>query len=871
MRKLIILSTLLLLAIGYLSWKYFANINEGPISNNKILKFIPQDATCILTINYDEAFNDLFHKYPPLEALLGEKTTEDVSFLNSLLLKELETGTQNRSRKIFISVHPNKKDNFNLLFSLSPTIQPSSLFTLELLSNKGLKIQKERDNIYVLTHSRLHFPVYIFTNTQVLLASQSKELLIKAINNQSDKIGNQFADAISTNSEKNRNTPIIISLNHQNLLNGIRSICRGKTEGNMSLFNNIEGESFLSMNYKNDALMFNGISNLSPESPSYLNLFSSQKPIESKLKKIIPDYASNYLLFSWSDITTFRKELDRYLNIKYQSKTISSEINKLHKVSGVVIDRDIRPYISNEMVSIETSQKDKMAIVKLTNGEKTNFSLNLISEKYSDNLGKLNYSNIFYYLLGDPLKSYIKPFYAIVDNYLILANTPSPIQKYLESYKSERFMIQNKDFQNHIQLVANKSNIEFFTSVENSEEVIKSIFRGKIASYFKKPYNVKNFYGLTWQWSGYENHFQVNIYANYNAPQSEVLKEVWNYNLDNRMNNIWGNFLHSAGKFFLVEDKDYKLYTFDESGKLIWKIKIDNIIQSTPQQLEDGSIVFNTATYIHRLDSEGKEISGFPIKLKNAAIGESCLLGYSPHSARLYIPTENSILSYPLDGTNHTYNSMTIKGRLLNNILIASSSNATFLLAATINGTFYYFSPNGTKIHETKINSQTRFAGNIYLARDRNNIPEIIASDTTGTIYRINQHGDIRTINVNNWSKNQSFQWQNITGDDKKEIILADNKQLSILSEDGIPMFSYSFLKETKHLLSIQTAEKNQSYIGISSNKEKKLYLFNEDGNLFKGFPVSGTGKFLFTKLLSDGNHYILLNKGTNKLYAYRL
>lgn len=871
MRKTIIFTTLLIVLIGFMSWKYFSSVNESSNSNSKAIAMIPADAALVLTLNYNESFKELFNYYGPFEALLGSKNAEDLAIVHHFFGKELISEEDSGEKKVFVSIFANHDESFDMLFSFTCSQSLSGKDFKEILSTKyKIPFTAESDRVYSLKIPNLEHPFFVSLDNDVICGSFSRELALKSSEKNAARLGKEFAEEIKENSQKNRNSPIIVSVDHKNFVKGFRNIFRGRTEGNLALIKELTGNSFLSMNYKSDALMFNGVSALNDKDSSYLELFLRQSPVSSQLKNIIPDNTANYLLFSVSNLKEFRTDLDHFLSGNDVYKNAKQNIERAKKHSGINIDRDVLPYISNEFALVESENREKYAIVKLTNGEKVNFALSLISESAIDNIGRLQFDNIFYYLLGEPFRAYTRPYFTVIDNYLIVATATDVLRQFRNAYSQEKWLAKSKDFQDHSQLVANKSNIEFFVNCKNSSQVFKRSLKGRTSSYFEEPYTLKNFYGVTWQWNADKTHFQLNFFANYLAPQTEVLKELWSFKLSDRLSASFGTYDSGTGSILLVQDRANKMYALTEAGNKKWDLLVDGIVQGNPIRLKDGSLLFNTLSSLHRIDTLGKAIAGYPIKLKSRASGQLVVMGYDPKLAKVFIPATNKILVYALDDADVGHESITVNGNLLNNIQLSSSPKRSYLLAGTTNGTFTFFNPDGTTASETKINPTTNFKGSIFSAFDAANEPQIVACDTKGTLYRIGLHNNIQTTVTNIRNSHSDFEWQNVTGDATPDMIFLDNKQFNVLSDEGVPMYSYTFEESAAADLIIVNGTAGESYAGIINRTDSKLYLFNDEGNLFKGFPVSGTGRFSVCSLRNDGSSYIIFGKN-NTIYVYRL
>jgi hypothetical protein len=278
------------------------------------------------------------------------------------------------------------------------------------------------------------------------------------------------------------------------------------------------------MNFKSDALMFNGLSSTEVASKNYLNLFLNQKPIQNDIKKVLPENTSNFIAFGMSDAKRFRRDLKNYLNERNELKKLEEQFQRIQNSTGVSPDRDIKPFLDKEFVLIENSYGEKFALIKVTNGRNINMKLQLISNALNEKVSQLNYGDLFYYYFGEPLKSFRRPYFGVTDNYLIIANTPGIISNYISTYENDRLLVNTNQFKDYDQLVANQSNILYFVNRKNFKRLASSKLKPKYAEPFCQEDRFNKFYGFSYQWTSDGDHFFTNLYLSYNSADSLTLK-----------------------------------------------------------------------------------------------------------------------------------------------------------------------------------------------------------------------------------------------------------------------------------------------------------------------------------------------------------
>lgn len=521
MRNIIIICTILIVAIIALAGKYFSDLAGKDNNNTKVLNYIPGDAALILNFKNDQTFYEIFRDYTLFKAIIGDKRAEEIKQLKELLLNQSALSQTVADKDIFLSFHPNA-DSVEFLYNINLDKNYSVSNLTDVISAiPELNVKSLGQNLFELRSPKLNRPLYLYLEKGVAIASFASALVKASVNPQKPHLSDSFINEINKVSNKNLNSPVNLFINHETISSFAKNFINGNLSGNLALLNHIKGNSSLSMNYKRDAVMFNGISNPDTATLSYLNLFLSQEAAPNTIKKILPDNTSNFLLFAISDLNKFHSKLRNLFNKRGELKTLEDQVELLQSKTGVKPDRDIKPLLGREFTVVENSYGEKFALIKVSNGSKINSKLQLISTSVNENVSHLNFSNLFYYYFGDPLKQFPKPYFTVTDNYLVIANLPGIITNYLAAYNRELFLSNSENFRQYDQLVANESNIFYFANTKNSKRVINKTLRAPYAkSFVDDSFKLKDFYALSYQWTSEGEHFFTNLYVGYNLPDS---------------------------------------------------------------------------------------------------------------------------------------------------------------------------------------------------------------------------------------------------------------------------------------------------------------------------------------------------------------
>jgi hypothetical protein len=96
-----------------------------------------------------------------------------------------------------------------------------------------------------------------------------------------------------------------------------------------------------------------------------------------------------------------------------------------------------------------------------------------ISNMVNDDVGQFKYKKLPFYLLGDALAYLNHPYFMILDNYLILANSTGELNSYKDSYLNHKFLNKTTGYTDFDNLLAERSNVAFFLHFRNIFPILK--------------------------------------------------------------------------------------------------------------------------------------------------------------------------------------------------------------------------------------------------------------------------------------------------------------------------------------------------------------------------------------------------------------
>lgn len=516
MKKQIIITLILLAATAYVTVVYFKNLNPPGSRTSQVMHLIPDDAPLIFEFNNDKGFYDIFKENKLFAAVIGEQKLGQLDTLRQQLLQNSLLNPYFNSQNIFISLHLSKTEGIDLLLTMAPAANfETTVFDgLSKQQHNGLLVTPMRAagksgyNIYI---SALKKRFYIINKgDNVFSGSFSKELIDQSASHK-NKAGAQTFVLLSD--QQSNNSLANLYINYSQFPALFEQLFK---DGNTDIFKNFKklpALAALSLNYRSDAIMFNGSTKVQNNGPlSYLNLFTNQQPVANHLNEIFPSTTAYCTNFSVSNPSLFGSTL-----YDWQTKTgLTADrdklFNKIKTETAINIRTDFDNLLGNEFAIVTTRYFEKFAIVSVKDGSKLKLILTALSTMNNETTGLLSYEKLPFFLLGDAFSIFKRPYFMVIDNYLILANSNTELESFSDIYINRKFLSKNGQFNQFNNLVAAQSNVAFFIHFKNAEPIFERDMNNRVYDDFKSlSPGWKDFYAASFQFTTVDRNFYSNF------------------------------------------------------------------------------------------------------------------------------------------------------------------------------------------------------------------------------------------------------------------------------------------------------------------------------------------------------------------------
>lgn len=915
LKKVVFGVVLTVLIVGGLLWFFHTKEARMPVTEG--INAIPSDAAIIFESKQAKsAWKKLSQTNIMWEELLGTTAIAKLNTIGIRIDSVLQTSSEISQlldeHSIYISAHKTGKYDYDFLivFSLPDLTYKAAVeeFFREKLNDKKLaptekEIEGEKiTTITSVNNTKLHFSI---TNG-ILLISCTPELIENSIHQL--KKGNSLSsnknfNKIVTASGKNVDANVYINYKRFPELMSSQLFDPGnKTLSPLESFADFSGWD---ISLRPNALTLSGFTAASVTDNSFLSLFSKQKPQEMEMIKLIPSNSSAFLFMGLSDARTYNNDRKTYLTARQELNSYADYIQKVNAELHTDVEEAMFSWMDNELcvVITESDSLDKentYAVIRSNNIDEATTTLNQLSDlafeaNASDEKDKnspVTYKNhiinrlllfdLLPHLLGDPFKNMNNSFYTAIDNYIVFANSQSELCNFIDAVENHKTLANDKNYKSFSENISAESNIYLYNSIARSQKLYSRFVKESLTKDLEANKEIlKKFEASGIQFSSNGKLFYSNIYLKYNPEQKQESGTLWETKLDTTFSGrpyLLINHKTKAKEVFVQDDAN-KIYLISNTGKVLWSKRINEKIMSDVTQVDvlkndKLQLIFNTRSFIYMFDRNGVDMPGFPIKLRSPATNAISVVDYEKNREyRIFIATENKrVVCYQANGEQLTAFAFDkTENQVFLPVQFFVANNKDHLCLVDVKGKIYLLDRKGN----TRVNLKEGIEPgirNFFVEPGKDyNKSYLIAADTLGNIVKMNLTGHKESIKLQVFETSPYFELKDINDDKTKEFIFLTRNELKVFSQDKSLLFKYEFPTKISHTPLFFLFPDGQGRIGVPSEETNELFLFNNNGSLYDGFPMNGRTAFSIGDLNNEG-HYNLVTGSTEKsIFVYQL
>ena len=576
------------------------------------------------------------------------------------------------------------------------------------------------------------------------------------------------------------------------------SSCDKISKKNTSLYDLIPENSEFVISIKNLSKFKSSVTN-----NDYLNTIINSnltsKNLISQLDKINDDTELLIGLYDYNNTTHYNiigREIhnDSLRNLEFSFENIDI----------ITSNSNYKPKVNNDLFV------QKFKKINQTN---TNFSIALDSLKTKEffkrvfkNEVNISDGNLIINIDASNNLIYIN---GVVDNYSLNSNSnykKIAVEEIIENEEKLYFDFKNDLLTDYDIISTNQENKFDFFQLDSTDAVLDlyKIFQ------LKEGNNLASINGIISNYKDDSKNSEIELKFETSISNEIILGPLIVKNHTNNKNEV------------IVQDSENIIYLINDNGQIEWTKKINDRIIDEVKQIDsykNGRLqyVFTTQNSLHMIDRKGRDVGKFPLKF-------------------------NDLITKPVSVFDY-------------------DNNKNYRLLITQNHELFMFDSKGNRVRGFDYNKKSRIITKPEHFRISNK--DIIVFKTSDNLTILNRRGKVR-IKIKkdyNYSKDNIFQYQNslTTTTKNNKIIKIDmngnSKVVSSMSFNGkyvsdkktIYTLQKNVLSNSKNNIEIQfgkyenfsaISDKNNTFINIYDSQNNKLYLFDDEINTVKGFPI---------------------------------
>ena len=669
--------------------------------------------------------------------------------------------------------------------------------------------------------------------------------------------------------------------------------------GTANIISQFAGWSALDLEIRPDYFTLNGFTSAGDSLHEAIRMYHGQNPVGFGFSGILPSGTVYFCMSGFSDAGLFLQNISSYSSYDLRDRKLSYILKNYSEN----ILAGITPILDGEAGSVvvmrSAGQYEKYFIVRLKGrgmGEKimetwTNLAAKekgISPETYSSSLEidshhkivvhKSPFSGLPGLLFG---RIYVKgeyDYYGYSGNYLVFGKSPETLKSFMYDNMLGKTLENDERFNAIRDHISSRSNLFVYINPSQYYGGISGMLLPKAAKVVNKHKEKwRKIDAVTFQSTSTDDLNYFSFFTHYSSQVKELVNTVWESKLDTITlfkPAVVVNHTNSQKEIF-VQDLKHNIYLISNTGNIIWKQKTDGDIQGEVFQVDyfrNGKLqyLFNTKHYIYLIDRNGNPVERYPVALREPASAGLSLFDYDHDGTlRICIPSENNniymydkegkiIPGWEFEGSDSPVN-QPVKHIRLGGKDFVIACDAVRLYILDRRGTARV-TPSKDILHSGR-NPVFPVGGTR---------PHIIASDTSGTVWYYYFDGKVSKLFDPHLSRDHYFVPEDINGDGKMEFIFADGPALIVYDEQGKVLFRETYPETISTPPVIYEFSARDKKIGIVVAHSGRIYLLNNDGSLYQGFPLLGVSAFSISSFPGLKDRFnLIVGNNDNFLYNY--
>ena len=440
------------------------------------------------------------------------------------------------------------------------------------------------------------------------------------------------------------------------------------------------------------------------------------------------------------------------------------------------------------------------------------------------------------------------------------------LKNMLDAIENGETLTADSDYNEFKKHVSASFNNSVYLNLSKSEQIISSFISDKHIDSIEKNFNLlQKFPRMELQFSNNKNIYLFNGFISYNTTPQRKNGVLWKLQVDHPIES--GPFTvynqMNKQKSIVVQDTAHQLYLVSASGDVLWKQTLPGKITGKIHEVdfygnEKSQILFNTSDAIYLLDMNGNAVEGFPITLTAKITNPLTVLMNTKNDYRIFVACDNDNIygffkdGKPIPGWNPQRNT----GEVTLPLFGMTSDKLNLIVFINTKG-IQFRKEAGNSVRSIPIK-------NNIIATNTNNIPKLFMDASGNTILA---DGNLNTKTISAPDNFVTGNFALVNSDDTTDILFIEDNYFKAKNVNGKSLFVAEIDSVYNQIVSFDFNDK--SFYGVVSSSNS-LLLFDENGKVTEGFPITASAAFIIDDITRNGDK-MLVTCVDNAVITYRI
>jgi hypothetical protein len=912
-RKILITGIVLAICISVIIGVIF--IYSSTKTGANPLKVIPQDVAYVVRLNgigiAEVLKSEKTKVWKDLTGLkLFANIHNEISILDSLFNDKKLFSEDLSEQQIFVSGHYSGGKNINhlVVFNVPASFKEKSIEgflakqTNRRISSFSMRKYEGKTIFSVsLTTKRI---LYLSLANGVLIYGGSPVLVEDAIRQSTLNISlldNPGFNEMISATGKNKDANLFIDFSQLGRL--ISLLGNNTFATKLKSFEKLGSWSELDINVKSNLLFLNGFTRQSTES-NLLSTISQNNPVRLTIEDVLPSTIAAFIAFGLSDAEESYSKYLEYLDELGKLSRYQANLSNMNSKYGVDFEKLFLSHIDDELAlvykkNVNTATGSHYLVMKSKSGSELEKELIALTQKISElnnaaktqsyspdktvrfNIHKIPIYPLFGWVLGDFFDVFEECYFTVVDNYMVVAGSYEDASQFIYSYILQKTLSNDEIYRDFAENISVRSYTLGYFNLQQASGFFSRYGKEELLKDWEQNIQVfNNTKTAGFQISEVSGMPYFNVFLNRMGNVRGKPKTVWESLLDTTLSFkpvFLVNHYTKQNEIFIQDDKN-NVYLINQAGRILWKFLLPEKINSEIYQIDyykNGKLqmLFSTDNYIHLIDRNGNYVENYPIRLRNKATAGLALFDYDDtKDYRIFIPcADKKVYAYRKEGTllpgwgferaDHNVNTSIEHFRVEEkDFIVFADKSRTYILdrkgndRVLVKGDFSK-SPNNK----------------FYLQNtDQVTTSYLVTTNPEGDIIKIYFDGNTEKVQFTNFTAEHFFDYKDINADGKSDYIFLDKNILQVFDNGGTTLFKKDMKVPITQKPVYYHFSHNNRKIGLVSEEEEQIFLINNNGDMYKNFPLEGKTLFSIGYFDLTSSRFNLIVGGRNNfLYNY--